>query len=118
MENPNRIDEDVDRIISMSDSDDQMEAILSILTETELIPEVGKYYTFVYEAKTPRVTYDEYPLIACVGVYKWGFRGLNYHWNDFRNYNWDEVIGFLHVVYQSELNDMRSIPYQKYKINT
>jgi len=118
MEEPNRINEDVDRIIGLGDSDDQMLEIISILNETEIIPDVGNYYTFIYKAKTPRITYDEYPLIACVGVYKWGFRGLNYHWGDFHNYTWEEVVGLLHVVRDSEISDMRSIPYQKFKLNT
>ena len=118
-----RIEDHVDDISSLPDPDDRMLAILELLTTTVLIPEVGRYYTFVYKPKTPRIQYDEYPLIACVGIFKWGFRGINYHWaarggEPFRNYTWEEVVGFLHLVYPLELNDMRSIPYQNFKINT
>lgn len=118
-----RIEDHVDDISSLPDADDRMLAILELLTTTVLIPEVGRYYTFVYKPKTPRIQYDEYPLIACVGIFKWGFRGINYHWaarggEPFRNYTWEEVVGFLHLVYPLELNDMRSIPYQNFKINT
>lgn len=118
-----RIEDHVDDISSLPDADDRMLAILELLTTTALIPEVGRYYTFVYKPKTPRIQYDEYPLIACVGIFKWGFRGINYHWaarggEPFRNYTWEEVVGFLHLVYPLELNDMRSIPYQNFKINT
>jgi len=57
-------------------------------------------------------------LIACVAVFQWGFSGINYHWGgEFRNYTWDEVVGFLHVAYPLEMNDLRSIPYQNFKIN-
>ena len=113
----NRIESRVNKIISLRDSDDMMIEILGILTTTEVVPTVGRYYTFVYSPKTLRIDYDQHPLIACVGLFKWGFRGLNYHWGDFRNYTWEEVSGSLHLVYPLELNDMRSIPYQHFRIN-
>ena len=114
-----RINGDVDRISQMSrDPDAAMAEILEILTEVDIVPEVGKYYTFIYKAKTNRVRYDEFPLIACVAVYKWGFTGINYHWGDYRHYTWEELRSNLHVVYQSEIKDMRQIPYQSIKLNT
>lgn len=97
----------------MTDPDDMMLDIIATLRETTPVPDVGRYYTFVYQPKTPRIRYDEYPLIACVGLYKWGFRGINYHWGEPRNYDWLEVVGNLHLIYPLELSDMRSIPYQK-----
>lgn len=109
-------EEDENRISSMTDPDDMMLEIMEILTETEVIPDVGKYYTFIYQAKTPRVEYDQFPLIACVGVFEWGFRGLNYHWGDFRNYTWEEA-SILRVVYPMELKPLRAIPYQSFTIN-
>ena len=114
----NRLENLVSDIIDMGDSDDMMLAITEVLTDTEIIPDVGKYYTFIYSPKTPRIRYDQFPLIACVAVFQWGFRGINYHWGgEFRNYTWDEVVGFLHVAYPLEMNDLRSIPYQNFKIN-
>ena len=118
METVNRLENLVSDIIDMGDSDDMMLAITEVLTVTEIIPDVGKYYTFIYSPKTPRIRYDQFPLIACVAVFQWGFRGINYHWGgEFRNYTWDEVVGFLHVAYPLEMNDLRSIPYQNFKIN-
>ena len=109
-------EEDENRISSMTDPDDMMLEIMEILTDVEVIPDVGKYYTFIYQAKTPRVEYDQFPLIACVGVYEWGFRGLNYHWGDFRNYTWEES-SILRVVDPMELKTLRAIPYQSFRIN-
>ena len=118
LEDPkNRINAKVDSISELGDPDDMMIEIMDTLTETELIPDIGRYYTFVYTPKTPRIEYDQNPLIACVGLFRWGFRGINYHWNDFRNYTWEEIVGSLHLVYPLELNDMRSIPYQHFRIN-
>ena len=114
----NRLEHVVSDIIAMEDPDDMMLAVTETLTETELIPEIGKYYTFIYAPKTPRIRYDQFPLIACVGLFRWGFRGMNYHWGgDFRNYTWEEVLGQLHIAYPMEMEDLRSIPYQNFKIN-
>ena len=114
----NRLEHVVSDIIAMEDPDDMMLAVTETLTETELIPDIGKYYTFIYAPKTPRIRYDQFPLIACVGLFRWGFRGMNYHWGgDFRNYTWNEVLGQLHIAYPMEMDDLRSIPYQNFKIN-
>jgi len=118
----NRLEYVVDDIINLPDADDRMLALTEVLREVEVVPDVGRYYTFIYKPKTPRIEYDQFPLIACIGLFKWGFRGINYHWaarggEPYRNYTWQEVIGNLHVVYPLELNDARSIPYQSFKIN-
>ncbi len=114
----NRLEHVVSDIIAMEDPDDMMLAVTETLTETEVVPDVGKYYTFIYAPKTPRIRYDQFPLIACVDLFRWGFRGMNYHWGgDFRNYTWNEVLGQLHVAYPMEMEDLRSIPYQNFKIN-
>ena len=103
----------------LSDPEDMMLEIMNLLKDTVTpVPDVGKYYTFIYAPKTPRIRYDQFPLIACVGLFRWGFRGMNYHWGgDFRNYTWNEVLGQLHIAYPMEMDDLRSIPYQNFKIN-
>ena len=113
----NRLERDVSSIIGLDDADDRMLAVTEILTETEVVPDVGRYYTFIYAPKTPRMRYDQFPLIACVHIEKWGFRGYNFHWPAFRNYTWEEVVGYLHTAYPLEMNDLRSIPYQNFQIN-
>lgn len=113
----NRLEYVVDDIINKTTADDRMIALLEVLEETEVVPDVGRYYTFVYAPKTPRIRYDQNPLIACVSIDSWGFKGLNYHWGKFRNYTWNEVIGNLHVIYPLELRDARSIPIQYFRIN-
>jgi hypothetical protein len=107
----NRITSVKERLQSMGDAEDRMLLIMEILVDTQAIPDVGDYYTFIYNAKTPGIKYDQHPLIACLEIYKWGFKGLNYHWGQVRNYTWEEVPGFLHVVRNSELQDLRDIGY-------
>ena len=98
-DNPNdRVGQLQQKIKGLNDPQDIMMEIISIFQETEIIPDVGKYYTFIYIPKTRDLAFDNFPLIACIDVFRWGFRGVNFHWNDYRNYTWQEVAGMLHVV--------------------
>lgn len=99
------------------DPESLMLIIMEFLKEDALYPEVGKFYTFVYNPKTPEITYDQHPLIACTSVYKWGFKGINFHWRESRQYTWEEVAGKLFTVKYNELDELLSIPYGKFKIN-
>ena len=112
--NANRIEAIKDQLTS-SDPEDLMLQIMEALNNTvEAIPSVGKYYTFVYNAKTPNVQYDQHPLVAVTDIFSWGFRGINFHWQSSRNYTWEELTGQLYVVDYDELDDLLSIPYAKF----
>ena len=112
--NANRIEAIKDKLTS-SDPEDLMLEIMDALSNTvEAIPSVGKYYTFVYNAKTPNVQYDQHPLIACTDLFRWGFRGINFHWQSSRNYTWEELTGQVYMVKSIELDDLLSIPYAKF----
>ena len=101
-----------------NDPEDMMLEIMEVLNDTVTpIPEIGNFYTFVYNAKTPGETYDQHPLIACTSLEKWGFKGLNFHWRKSRNYTWNELAGQLYVVQYNELDDLLAIPYGKYILN-
>ena len=100
-----------------TDPEEIMLLIMEIFTIEVLYPEPGKFYTFVYNAKTPNETYDQHPLIACMGLFRWGFRGLNFHWQKYRNYTWEEVSGKLHVVEFQELDELLALQYGKFLLN-
>ena len=112
--NDNRI-EAIKNKLTSSDSEDLMLEIMGALNNTvEAIPSVGKYYTFVYNAKTPNVQYDQHPLVAVTDIFSWGFRGINFHWQSSRNYTWNELAGQLYMVKSIELDDLLAIPYAKF----
>ena len=112
--NANRIEAIKDQLTS-SDPEDLMLQIMQALNNTvEAIPTVGNYYTFVYNAKTTGKQYDQHPLIACTDLFKWGFRGINFHWQSSRNYTWEELTGQVYMVKSIELDDLLSIPYAKF----
>ena len=101
-----------------NDPEEMMMEIMEALNNTVTpIPEVGKFYTFVYNAKTPNITYDQHPLIACTDLQSWGFKGLNFHWRQSRNYTWEELAGQLYIVQYNELDDLLAIPYAKFILN-
>ena len=112
--NENRI-EAIKNKLTSSDPEDLMLEIMGALNNTvEAIPSVGKYYTFVYNAKTPNVQYDQHPLVAVTDLFRWGFRGINFHWQSSRNYTWEELTGQVYMVKSIELDDLLSIPYAKF----
>ena len=102
---------------NVNDPEDIMLLIMEIFTIQEIVPQAGKFYTFIYNAKTPNINYDQHPLIACVEVFRWGFRGLNFHWQNYRNYTWEELPGQLHVVEFQELDELLALQYGKFILN-
>jgi hypothetical protein len=100
-----------------NDPEDLMIIIIEVLKDEALYPEPGKFYTFIYNAKTPGLEYDQHPLIACTSIESWGFKGINFHWRQQRQYTWPEVAGKLHIVKYEELDEMLSIPYAKFRLN-
>ena len=98
-----------------NDQEEMMLEIMEALNDTVTpIPEVGNFYTFVYNAKTPGETYDQHPLIACTSLERWGFKGLNFHWRKSRNYTWNELAGQLYILDYTEFDDLLAIPYAKF----
>ena len=102
---------------NVTDPEDIMLLIMEIFTIQEIVPEAGKFYTFIYNAKTPNISYDQHPLIACVEIFRWGFRGLNFHWQNYRNYTWEEIPGQLMVVEFQELDELLALQYGKFILN-
>jgi len=111
-----RLKQQIDRG-DIKDPEDIMLLIMELFTEKTWIPEVGKFYTFVYNPKTPDIEYDQHPLIACTEVQRWGFKAVNFHWRQSRNYTWEELAGQLHVVKYEELDELLALQYGKFRLN-
>ena len=115
--NVNRVRSVAENLIGNEDPDDLMLELLDVLEESGKIPSVGKFYIFVYRPKTPNIKYDQNPLVAVTDIFKWGFRGINFHWGETRQYTLDEIPGSIYEVYKSELKDLKMIPFGKMRIN-
>ena len=116
MEEDNRVREYLSDLNNRTnDPEEMMMEIMEALNDTVTpIPEVGKFYTFVYNPKTPDIQYDQHPLVACTALEQWGFKGINFHWRQSRNYTWNELAGQLYIVEWNELDDLLAIPYAKF----
>jgi len=112
----NRLKRELEKM-DVKDPEDIMMLIMELFTEKTWIPEAGKFYTFVYNPKTPDIEYDQHPLIACTEVQKWGFKAINFHWRETRNYTWEELAGQLHVVKYEELDELVALQYGKFLLN-
>ena len=118
-DNSNRIRGVIDNLIGTEDSDDLMLELMDALNANVTpTPDIGKYYIFVYQPKTPNIRYDAHPLVAVTDLFKWGFRGMNYHWGEIRQYTWNEVVGQLYEVNPEELADARELPFGKIRLNS
>lgn len=115
--NRNRIRGIMDDLIGIEDPDDIMIELLNVLQEGPKVPEVGKLYIFVYNAKTPLIRYDQNPFVAVTDIFPWGFRGENFHWREVRQYTWNEVAGGLYEVYPAEVRDLNSLNFANIRLN-
>ena len=110
-DNDNRVRGVIDSFVGVETADDIMESLIGVLSEGGKIPTAGKYYTFFYNAKTPGIQYDEYPLVGVTDVFSWGFRGINFHWGDRRQYNYDQIAGQLYEIYPEEISDVIELSF-------
>ncbi len=118
-DNSNRVRSVVDSLIGTEEADDIMIELMDTLTNTVTSsPSVGKYYVFVYNAKTPNIQFDSNPLVAVTDVFEWGFRGINLHIGQYRNYTYNELVGELYEVNSDELSDVRELPFGKMQLNS
>ena len=115
--NRNRVRAVLNGITGKESGDDLMLELLEVVSESGKVPQVGKFYIFVYNAKTPNIRYDQNPLVAVTDVFQWGFKGLNMHWGEVRQYTWNEVVGSLYEVFASEIKDLQAIPFANFRIN-
>ena len=97
------------------DQEEQMMMIMDALSDTVTpIPDAGTICTFVYNAKTPGILYDQHPLVAVTDLFAWGFRGTNFHHRETRQYTWNEIVGQVYIVQRNELDDLLSVRYGKF----
>jgi len=115
----NRVRSVVDNLIGTEDPDDIMVELMDNLGSTVTpVPDVGKYYVFVYQPKTPNIQYDQNPLVAVTDVFRWGFRGINLHMGQYRQYTWNELVGQLYEINPDELSDVQELPFGKMLLNS
>lgn len=116
--NANRIQPILNNLFATEDPDDLMNEILNAIKDSNVgyIPVPGNYYTYIYYAKTPKILYDQHPLIRSGPNLDRGFIGFNYHLGEMRRYNTvdgDRLITGLYQINEQEFDSLRRIPYGK-----
>lgn len=113
----NRFKNFKESLIGTETPQELMNEILSKLEETQRpYPIAGRYYTYIYYAATPKIIYDQHPLIKAGDLLSTGFRGFNYHLRRIRQYNTvdgDRLISGLYEINEQEFATLRTIPYAK-----
>lgn len=113
----NRFKNFKESLMGTENSQELMNEILSRLEGSESpYPIAGKYYTYIYYAATPKIIYDQHPLIKAGDLLPTGFRGFNYHLRKIRQYNTvdgDRLISGLYELNEQEFTTLRMIPYAK-----
>lgn len=116
----NRISPIVQSMTGFETPEDLMNDIIQALSDTESsMVRPGKYYTFIYYAKTPNIKYDVHPLVQITELTAFGFKAFNYHWPMVRQYTWPEVAGT--IFYEVTINEytlLQKIPYKKFLWST
>ena len=97
------------------DPDTNMSRLLDVLKPSVIIPEVDKYYVFVYKAKTPGIQYDQHPLVLVGSIFSWGFNGYNEHWGRIRQYTWNEVLSNIYELSEAEYQTCTQVPLAKFR---
>ena len=113
----NRLKDFKESLFGTESPEELMNEILSRLSGTEVAyPSPGRYYTYIYYAKTPGILYDRHPLIKAGDILPRGFRGFNYHLGKIRQYNTedgDRLLSGLYELSQKEFDTLKSVPYGK-----
>lgn len=112
----NRIESIKRDLIGIESPSELMNMIINELQDSEkTYPSSGKYYTYIYYAKTPNIIYDRYPLILASESTDYGFYGFNYHWGKIRQYTFKEVASPFYEVSINEFITLRSISYADFR---
>jgi hypothetical protein len=113
----NRLKDFKESLLGTEKPERLMDEILTRLSGTEVAyPSPGRYYTYIYYAKTPGIIYDRHPLILAGDILPRGFRGFNYHLGKIRQYNTqdgDRLLSGLYELSQKEFETLQSVPYRK-----
>ena len=108
----------VGNLIGSETADELLVDIMEALGDSVgSIPEVGKIYVFAYQPSTPNIRYDQNPLVAVTNVFDWGFKGINFHWGQSRQYTFPEIVGGLYNITDEEITDARNLSFGKYRLN-
>jgi hypothetical protein len=111
----NRIKPILKKVNQKNSPEFNLALLFNVIDTTTIVPKKDNFYVFVYQAKTPNITYDQHPFIVCSSILPWGFIGYNFHWEEYRRYSWAEVITNLYEINNEEITTMQNFPIARFK---
>ena len=110
----NRIQVLTSKLTGLEKPETVMNELMMVLREGELsIPRPGIFVTFIYYAQRESLLYDRYPIVAVEGVFDWGFKGVNLHLGEPRNYNFTAAASPYYEIKREELDDALGLPLMR-----
>jgi len=109
--NKNRVQPLVTKLFGVEDSEVIMKELQTVLNDTKSdAPIPGKVYVFTYIAEKPDFLTDMYPVVQVLGVYDWGWTGINLHIKKQRNYNFGRNVTPLYELKPREVQSALTLP--------
>lgn len=107
----NRVKPLVDKLIGIEDSEIIMQELSIVLSDSiSPIPIPGKVFVYTYIAERPELLTDMYPIVQVLGVYDWGWTGINLHLKKPRNYSTGNNATPLYMLKPIEVQSALTLP--------
>ncbi len=107
----NRVKPLLTKLIGTEASETIMRDLEVVLSDSKSdIPLPGKVYVYTYIAEKPDFLTDMYPVVQVLGVYDWGWTGINLHIKKQRNYSIGNNTTPLYMLKPNEVQSALTLP--------
>ena len=107
----NRVKPLLDKLIGVEESETIMTELRTVLADSQAkIPVPGSVYVYTYIAEKPDFLTDMYPVVQVLGVYEWGWTGMNLHIRKQRNYTIGNNTTPLYLLKPNEVQTVLTLP--------
>jgi len=107
----NRVRPLLDKLIGTENSEEIMKELAIVLSDSIApMPIPGKVYVYTYIAEKPDFLTDMYPIVQVLGVYEWGWTGINLHIKKQRNYSTGNNTTPLYMLKPNEVQAALTLP--------
>lgn len=107
----NRVKPILNSLIGVEQSEVIMTELEGVLADTKAdIPVPGSVYVYTYIAEKPDFLTDMYPVVQVLGVYDWGWTGMNLHIRKQRNYSIGNNTTPLYLLKPNEVQSVLTLP--------
>ena len=107
----NRVQPLLSKLKGVENSEVIMAELQAVLADSQAkIPIPGKVYVYTYIAAKPDFLTDMYPIVQVMGVYDWGWTGMNLHIGKQRNYTIGNNTTPLYMLKSNEVQTALTLP--------